>query len=360
MPLRLRSRGNSGILRKRATEQGENEDMKKSLFVLLALLLMAGLLPMATSVGASPGPGLVGLWHMDEVYYDAVYLGNITPDSSGNGNHGNLTNMDVPEDLVVGKFGNALDFDGVDDYVDCGNNSSLNITGNITLEAWIYPHSISTYQEFISKGDYGGPTNAFTYFFLIMDNGYVRFGINTGAAGDYVDSGAALPSANTWYHVAATFDPGSDNVVIYIDGAQSNTGTITNAPPSLASQPLYIGALKDGASTLNEFDGLIDEVRIWDQVLSADAIEQSYELGAPQTDQWLDTVQLSHQDLAEGQPVIFTSAFYLGNRNCGNWTIVDVRIMSKYGNITIEDLGLRGKTPKNSEGDLIDARLARY
>lgn len=75
-----------------------------------------------------PSTSLVGLWHFDG---DAL-------DSSGNDNDGDVYGATAG---VPGKFGNALSFDGVNDYVDCGNDASLDITTAITIEAWVYPKS---------------------------------------------------------------------------------------------------------------------------------------------------------------------------------------------------------------------------
>jgi len=63
--------------------------------------------------------GLVGLWHMNEG------SGNITNDSSGLGNNGTCYNAGHLCNWTVGRFGYGVLFDGVDDYVDCGNDASL-------------------------------------------------------------------------------------------------------------------------------------------------------------------------------------------------------------------------------------------
>jgi len=62
-------------------------------------------------------------------------------DSSGKGNHGTITGATW---TTQGKFGNALEFDGVNDMVNCGNDESLNITDRITVEAWIKPGTKGT------------------------------------------------------------------------------------------------------------------------------------------------------------------------------------------------------------------------
>jgi len=61
-------------------------------------------------------------------------------DASGNNNTGVLINGPA---WVEGKHGSALSFDGADDYVNCGADSSLNITNSMTASAWIYPKTLA-------------------------------------------------------------------------------------------------------------------------------------------------------------------------------------------------------------------------
>ena len=98
-------------------------------------------------------PDLVAQWHMNEG------TGNSVGDSSGNGNQGTLNlggggNTNVADAWVHGVKGNGLDFDGVDDFLDCGNNANLEITGNITIEAWVKKNELSRIESIVSKGPY--------------------------------------------------------------------------------------------------------------------------------------------------------------------------------------------------------------
>ena len=97
----------------------------KLVFSVILVLFAAGLL-VAPSSGEMDPRTLVGLWLLDEIEGDKVR------DSSGNGHDGTL--IGSPE-LVAGKFGNALSFDGTDDVVDCGNADSLNL-GTFTVVFW--------------------------------------------------------------------------------------------------------------------------------------------------------------------------------------------------------------------------------
>ena len=79
--------------------------------------------------------GLVARWNFDEG------KGNTTADRSENGNDGTLANMGDGS-WVEGRKRTGLAFDGVDDYVDCGNGSDLDIVDEITIEIWLKTYSI--------------------------------------------------------------------------------------------------------------------------------------------------------------------------------------------------------------------------
>ena len=84
----------------------------------------------------------VGKWLFDDG------AGDVTNDSSGKGNDGEIHGAQ----WVGGKFGEALEFNGVSDYVDCGNDASLNITDEITVAAWIkIPQPTKNFQMFVIR-----------------------------------------------------------------------------------------------------------------------------------------------------------------------------------------------------------------
>ena len=78
----------------------------------------------------APSSGLVGAWGFDET------AGTTTGDTSGNGNTGTLNG---PVRTTAGRFGSALDFDGVNDWVTVTDSASLRLTSGMTLEGWAYP-----------------------------------------------------------------------------------------------------------------------------------------------------------------------------------------------------------------------------
>ena len=188
--------------------------------------------------------------------------GTDAADSSGEGNNGTLTNMAGTEWTAskCANMGNALNFDGVNDYVDCGSDDSLRITGDRTLSAWVrlsagtFPDATTNwiiaynedYQDFGFVWDIKGST-ARQYFRTSQAGAYTF---------QYADT--ALEN-NTWYHLAVVV---SNNIVIfYLDGVADGGGAITVQVPStlpfLISHPTI------------PFDGLIDDVCVYNAALTS-------------------------------------------------------------------------------------------
>ena len=88
-------------------------------------------------------------WRFDEGSGLTVYDENET-----NTNNGTLTDMDPAADRVGGKYGKALDFDGSNDYVNCGDDESLELISEITIEAWVKKQELSRIETILSKGSY--------------------------------------------------------------------------------------------------------------------------------------------------------------------------------------------------------------
>jgi len=154
-----------------------------------------------------------------------------------------------------------LEFDGEDDFVNCGNDPSLQITGsNITLEAWIYAPEFkdAVWQGCVITKDYGGGAgNDFGYMIRCGGDGVVNFNLGSGNWNE-INSPAGTLGIDTWYHVAGTYD--GSVMRLYIDGeqvaSQSGSFSIGNANLNLliGESPGFPGRC---------FIGKIDEVRVW-------------------------------------------------------------------------------------------------
>ncbi len=210
--------------------------------------------------------GLVGHWQFDEG------SGATANDSSGYGNAGTLTNGPV---WTTGKIGGALDFDGVDDYVNIGSVTSLNNVRPISISAWIYPrsHGEGDAGRIISKHDATG-----RWSFHFNTTGRLRFHKDFSGASELnrIAAGGTI-AVNDWQHVVVTWDGSSNaaNVHIYRNGGETGYSTTIsgiNPPDDDSASILRIGAW--GAPGNNVFDGLIDDVRIYNRVLNPAEILQ--------------------------------------------------------------------------------------
>jgi len=203
---------------------------------------------------------LVGLWHFDEE------SGAIASDSSGNGNNGDLMG-DIS--WTSGKFGYALSLDGTEDYVSVADSTSLGITTELTIEAWVrtgvYTSENTRMMQIVDKGEH---VNSKAYMLMISGNNlYGRVNKNTGTA-----CFSPYPNDGEWHHVAYTFKSGEQG--LYIDGINvaSNAGDATIATNAL---PLLIGRGVDRPQYC--WNGLIDEVRIWNVALTQDQLGKVYD-----------------------------------------------------------------------------------
>jgi type II secretory pathway pseudopilin PulG len=220
--------------------------------------MMPGVLERGTDLSLTPGlrdRGLVGYWPLDES------SGTLTADRSGNGNTGTLMNGPVWQGSASCKVGGCLNFDGGNDYVDVGASPSL-LSQDMTIAAWVKPASILQWAGVLSNMRGWG-----TGFSLQVgtDN---RIAAMT--SGIYVTS-IQTPSAGTWYHIVATHSA-SNTVKLYVNGALEKESTKTVSFD--ADAKTYIGVFYTSPSL--SFYGNIDDVRIYNRVLSADEVQAIY------------------------------------------------------------------------------------
>jgi len=183
-------------------------------------------------------------------------LDNDTADSSGNGLDGIIVGDPV---FVDGIAGMALDFNG-DDYVDCGNDAIFSITDGFTLSVWInWRATGATWQTVVAKGD-----NAWRLA-RGADTQTMDFGFTAGGdRGWQAARTASEVPLSEWHHVTVTYDT-IDGAKIYLDGVLEGTNPDTGGI-TVGDYPVFIG---ENPQALNRFwDGLIDEVMIYNRVLS--------------------------------------------------------------------------------------------
>jgi hypothetical protein len=226
--------------------------------VFVAVLIVIVLLPVAR---ADIQAGLAGYWPLD---------GDAT-DASRNGNNGTIVGNVNPVPDRYGMAGAALRFPGqADSYVDAGDSADLQITGPMTATAWVFLHGsnqnngrIVSKQGDIDSGSWNlsieagpdGGAHAATFQVAARPSDIVR-----------VDDTQPLPT-DRWVHVTGIYRPG-EALEIYVDG-MLRAETVIDVPFSQFSDnglPVLIGS--GHACSDCAWDGLIDEVRIYDRAIS--------------------------------------------------------------------------------------------
>jgi hypothetical protein len=199
------------------------------------------------------GPsGLVGAWGFEEP------SGTTVTDKSGNNNNGTLNG---PTRSGTGKFGAALSFDGVNDMVTVPDSNSLDLTSGMTLEAWVNPSVTTGWKTTILKEQAGQLVYA-----LYASTDTNRPSGHVFVGGDIDTRGTAQIAVNTWTHLAATYD---GTLRLYVNGVLASSKVVTG--PITTST----GALRFGGNGIwtEWFQGLIDEVRVYNRALSAGEIQ---------------------------------------------------------------------------------------
>lgn len=171
----------------------------------------------------------------------------------------------------------ALEFDGTSQYVDCGNNSSLNITEG-TWMSWIKIPESSAYERVVHKYTVNASYNVWGYFLQLSDTGVIYGGVgnNTASWGYYKKSSVALDD-DSIHHIAASFS-NSDELRIYQDGEEVSGTLGGGSKPSTigtSGNPLYISA-QYGISSFSYGKGQKWDVRVYNRVLSANEIAEIY------------------------------------------------------------------------------------
>jgi prepilin-type N-terminal cleavage/methylation domain-containing protein len=229
----------------------------------------------AQQVHALLGHEARGVWNFDERTGITAY------DVSGYGNNGNInkggngTGMDwIDSDIE----GTALQFDGTDDYIDCGNDDSLKLNNGGTLAAWIKIYSLSAVWDnaVIHKGD--GASWANCHYGITEYSGTDKLILTLSNGTNYLGGSAPKTETleeNIWYYIVATWD--SSYKKIYTNGVQTESYQSAIMPKdTMAGCRVSIGKYYSSAYY---FNGLIDDVRIYATALPSTEIQKHYVQG---------------------------------------------------------------------------------
>lgn len=207
---------------------------------------------------------LVGWWRGEEITAEGT-----TTDESIFHNDGLLI---MGATTTTGKFGQTFSFDGLDDYIEITSSSSLQITNNVTISAWVKPSAIGEGWKTIIANQWNWPLSG---FLVSMDGGTGKIHVAVGD-GDSFDSvnGTANIIDGNWHLVTVNFSSGV--IKIYIDGEldkKYNTDGINSIAYSVNN--LRIGKNSDG--DFEYWSGLIDDILIFNRSLSIQEVRALYD-----------------------------------------------------------------------------------
>ena len=227
------------------------------------------------------GSGLVAHWTFDEGAGDTAH------DSAGD-NDGAIHGAQWAE----GRIGGALDFDGVDDYVEVPDDDSLTPTTQLTISYWIFDRGALSGHDLYGVSKYGGcaaepssPGASNAYELGVSPSTHRAHFVVFRAPGSGDTESVATNteiSQNRWHHITGTFDQG--NAAIYVDGQLDNTASMSISAIVNDVQPLMFGGRWSYCGDdriLGTLNGKIDDVRIYRRALPAEQIRGLYEAGLP-------------------------------------------------------------------------------
>lgn len=218
--------------------------------------------------------------------------GTTTADASGHAIVGTLTNGPT---FTAGKYGNSVALDGVNDFVNLGNPTGLQLTGSMTISAWVFVSSFPADDAaVVSKMT----ASASGYQFDVTADTGARtsgFKLTNSSGAPMYRYGATTLQTNTWYHIAGVYDAANRTLHVYLNGVLDDgqlLGTVTSSQQNSTAN-VNIGRRASGSGF--EFPGRIDDVRIADHALTQAQIQtdMATPLGGATPDTTLPIVSLT-------------------------------------------------------------------
>jgi len=217
--------------------------------------------------------GLVGYWSFNG--QDVDWSTNTAYDRSGQSNNGAITNMSTSTDAVPGISGQALDFDGSDDYVDIPDDMSFT---SFSAAGWFKPEDKSDWQAIVTFGDGTLPSED-SKLIHIRDTDKWRAYVRDSDGDLAIAEDSDTLTYGQWYFVASTFDAAIGKIILYVNGVQKATQTNADCSGIADFTTSRISSYYSDAWT-QYFNGTIDEVRIYNRALSADEVMELYRAGS--------------------------------------------------------------------------------
>ena len=213
---------------------------------------------------------LVALWHFDEG------SDTIAVDASGNGKDGILKDGAVFAD--AGVSGSAIEIAGTGHILVPGGGSLDKINKKIAIETWIKPASLLS-QRNIILAQWDGSAGQRAYVLYLETDGIIHFMLSPSGDGGGFKEIASTSSIDStkWNQIVVTSD--GDSMRIYINGESDAVSEAPSGGIYVPTKPLYIGdwGWGDVADNTEQYNGLIDEMALYNYAISVDTIKAHYE-----------------------------------------------------------------------------------
>lgn len=159
------------------------------------------------------------------------------------------------------------------------SQSGLDITGDLSVCYWANLNVVNTYQHHIAKHDV---VSNFGYLFGLTNAGELRVIISSDGTTQTIGHSTTTISATTWTFICQTYDASAGTVKFYKNGAYLTGEDVTDLPTSIRNNtaPFSLGLCFNGGSPLEPMNGMMDEVGIWNKILSSAEITALYNSGA--------------------------------------------------------------------------------
>ncbi len=209
--------------------------------------------------------GMVGFWKMDEESWNGT--ADEVMDSSLLNNHGTSVNG---ADVTYGKLGNGGGFPGNDDHVNCGNHSSMDLTGPFTISGWVKPNVIAGYQTLISKQGGEDPSDL-SYCLQINPGNHYELEIGNGTATQKI-TGTEQVDAGVWNHFAFVYT--GSTTLEYSEDEHVSTHIHTITPQSV-DHDVVLG-VRSASNHTEYLNGTLDHVQVFNRSLSSEEVYSLY------------------------------------------------------------------------------------
>jgi len=198
--------------------------------------------------------------------------------------NGKLKNFFNTTDAGISSFKDlySIEFNGIDQRVNCGDDISLYITNKISLSAWFKTEDVTSGQRYLC-GKYENPLadNKELGYCLVNDGNKIEFWVGRQESGPKKANGTTVLSASTWYHAVGTYDATTGIGQIYLNSVLDGSGSWSIAPIVSSSNGFYIGCYLNDNIEEDFFNGKIDEISLYNDVLSLSEIQEIWNSGKP-------------------------------------------------------------------------------